>query len=240
VRCTGNVGRRTEAFDRAPQHEHFFVRERVGAMGSSNKRAATGHVQGWPILSRLRGWLGMEVPTAPDWDAATEASAEDAACGALCVLVVDDSSFNRRLASELLLVWGVQPLLAADGEEAVKLAKEVRLDLVLMDLQMPVLDGRAATRRIRQEERTLGRPRVPIVAYSAMPISQAVLRSEGFDGALVKPCDSLAFRACLLKWCSSRGSIRVLPEQMPQQARQGELRGRVGPIRRQSAGSHRP
>jgi CheY-like chemotaxis protein len=206
-------------------------------MGSSDKRAAIGP---WPILRRLRGWLGLEAPPAPGWEAATEASAEDAACGELLVLVVDDSSFNRRLASEMLLVWGVRPLLAADGEEAVKLAREMRLDLVLMDLQMPVLDGRSAARQIRQEERALGRARVPMLAYSAMPISPAALRVDGFDGALDKPCDSLAFRDCLVRWCSSSGRIRFSADPVPQKARQGERHQRVGQVRRQGAGTHRP
>jgi CheY-like chemotaxis protein len=188
----------------------------------------------------LRGWLGLDAPSAPTWDAATEASTVDADCGELCVLVVDDSSFNRRLASEMLWVWGVKPLLAADGAEAVRLARAVRLDLILMDLQMPVLDGRSATRQIRQEARTLGRARVPILAYSVMPLSRASLRDDGFDGALDKPCDSLALRACLMTWCSSSGRIRIAPEQAPRPARQRELQARSGQVRHQRAPTHRP
>jgi CheY-like chemotaxis protein len=191
-------------------------------------------------MRRLRTWLGLDAHSAPGWDAATEASAADADCGELCVLVVDDSSFNRRLASEMLWAWGVKPLLAADGAEAVRLAREVRLDLILMDLQMPVLDGRSATRQIRKEERTLGRARVPVLAYSVMPLSRAALRDDGFDGALDKPCDSLALRACLTTWCSSGGLIRIAPEQTPRQAQQRELRVRPGLVRPQRAPTHRP
>jgi CheY-like chemotaxis protein len=188
----------------------------------------------------LRAWLGLHARSAPSWDTATQAAAVDADCGELCVLVVDDSSFNRRLASEMLWAWGVKALLAADGADAARLAKEVRLDLILMDLQMPVLDGRSATRQIRREERTLGRARVPILAYSVMPLSRAALRDDGFDGALDKPCDSLALRACLMTWCSSSGRIRIAPERAPRQGRQRELPARSGQVRHQRKPTHRP
>ena len=63
---------------------------------------------------------------------------------------VDDDPVNRTLASELLSCCGVKPLLAASGAEAVALARELRLDLILMDLRMPVPDGFAATAQIRR------------------------------------------------------------------------------------------
>src|SRR5687767_3509863 len=84
------------------------------------------------------------------------------------VLVADDSPANRMLAFELLSCMGIKPLLAADGAEAVALAGEVPLSLILMDLQMPVLDGYAATWEIRHLEREHARKRVPVVAYTAL------------------------------------------------------------------------
>jgi len=118
------------------------------------------------------------------------------------ILVVDDNAVNRLLASELLTCWGMKPLLAAGGAEAVALACELRLDLILMDLQMPAPDGFAATAQIRRFEREHGRRRVPVVAYTAATVSadQSRLRDSGIDAVLHKPADARAFRDCVTHW----------------------------------------
>lgn len=114
------------------------------------------------------------------------------------ILVVDDNPVNLLVASEMLSQWGIRPLIAADGAEAVALALELPLDLVLMDLQMPVLDGYKATDQIRQFERDNGRARVPIVAYTLSPwVDEQHLRERGFDGVLHKPCDAATLLECL-------------------------------------------
>lgn len=119
------------------------------------------------------------------------------------VLVVDDNPVNRMLAAEMLALWGIEPLLAVDGSEAVALASELSLELILMDLQMPVLDGLGATRQIRQFELERARPRVPIVAYTAAPFFTPRLCPEhfGLDGVLTKPCEAHELHECLLRWC---------------------------------------
>ena len=116
------------------------------------------------------------------------------------VLVVDDNPVNLLLAEQLLSQFGIRPLMAADGAEAVALAGGWALDLILMDLQMPVLDGLTATRQIRHDERLHGRPRVPVVAYTSCAPATACLRKFGIDGVLDKPCDARALEACLATW----------------------------------------
>lgn len=125
-----------------------------------------------------------------------------------CVLVVDDDPVNQMLASEMLSSLGIKPLLAADGAEAVALACELRLDLILMDLQMPVLDGLAATSQIRRFEREHSRTRVPVVAYtsSRAVVDPSCLRDCGLDAVLDKPCDAQALLQCLTRWCLPTGS----------------------------------
>lgn len=119
------------------------------------------------------------------------------------VLVVDDNPVNRMLASELFALWGIKPLLAVDGSEAVAMACELPLELILMDLQMPVLDGLGATRQIRRFELERDRPRVPIVAYTSGSFSTYGLRLQdfGLDGVLAKPCEAHELHACLQRWC---------------------------------------
>jgi CheY-like chemotaxis protein len=118
------------------------------------------------------------------------------------ILVVDDDPVNRTLASEQLSCWGMKPLLAVGGAEAVILACEVRLDLILMDLQMPVPDGFAATAQIRRFEREHGRRRVPVVAYTSAAVSadEPRLRDSGIDAVLRKPAGAQALRECVTRW----------------------------------------
>jgi len=120
-----------------------------------------------------------------------------------CVLVVDDNPVNLLVASETLAQWGITPMLAADGAEAVALACGHDFDLILMDLQMPVLDGLAATVQIRRFEREHSTPRTPVVAYTmtAFSVNEPRLRASGLDAVLDKPCDSGTLQACLLRWC---------------------------------------
>jgi CheY-like chemotaxis protein len=119
------------------------------------------------------------------------------------ILVVDDNPANRALAKELLSCWDIEPLLAAGGAEAVALASELRLDLILMDLQMPAPDGFAATAQIRRFERQHGSRRVPVVAYTSAIESadELCLRDSGIDAVLHKPADAKAFRECVTRWC---------------------------------------
>ena len=159
----------------------------------------------WPILRPFKRLFADESAIRPGWDATTEAANVDAPQDHLCVLVVDDNPVNLLLASEMFSSWGIKPMLAADGAQTVSLASELRFDLILMDIQMPVLDGLAATRQIRHFERDLARGRVPVVAFtSRRSIQTRLLRDFGLDDVLNKPCDVQALRNCLARWCPSK------------------------------------
>jgi CheY-like chemotaxis protein len=122
------------------------------------------------------------------------------------VLVADDNPANLQDACELLARQGIRTLMAADGAEAVALACGNEVDLVLMDLHMPVLDGMAATMQIRQHERYHALPRVPVVAYvaSSFGLPGALLSSFGIDAVLEKPCSERTLLDCLARWCPPR------------------------------------
>jgi CheY-like chemotaxis protein len=125
----------------------------------------------------------------------------------LRVLLVEDNPFQQLLACALLSHWKVMPQIASDGLEAVLLAGEQEFDIVLMDVEMPVLGGLKATAQIRQNER---RARcalaVPVVAYTAgdLALDEASWRSCGMNAVLNKPAGVLEMGECLERWCPSR------------------------------------
>ena len=120
------------------------------------------------------------------------------------VLVVDDNVINRRVAERMLLKLGAKVELACDGLQAVSSASERHYDLILMDVQMPGMDGLEATRRIRAAE---GEERSPIVAMTAhaMAGDEAVCLRAGMDGYLTKPARARALREMLQRFVGGAG-----------------------------------
>ena len=112
----------------------------------------------------------------------------------LSILVAEDNPVNQKLASHLLLNAGHSPQLVGDGRAALEAVRETRFDLVLMDIQMPVMDGLEATRMIRQEDKTRG-VHTPIIAMTAHAISGDKERclEAGMDGYVTKPFRLEAF-----------------------------------------------
>jgi CheY-like chemotaxis protein len=110
--------------------------------------------------------------------------------GNLRILLVEDGLVNQRVAIELLGLRGHRVTLAQNGREAVEMWKPGRFDLILMDLQMPEMDGFEATRAIRQREQA-GNVRTPIIAMTArvMPDDRRLCVEAGMDGYIPKPVD---------------------------------------------------
>jgi CheY-like chemotaxis protein len=103
------------------------------------------------------------------------------------VLVVDDAPANRGLVAALLDGLGLDTIEAADGEEAVAAAGRTAFDLVLMDLQMPVMDGFAAARAIRDGRGASAAAPIVAVSASADPDDLAACRAAGMDDHVPKP-----------------------------------------------------
>ena len=116
------------------------------------------------------------------------------------ILLAEDNVFNRALIQHVLEPMGCQVDSAGSGTEAVKLFKPGRYDLVLMDCQMPELDGLGATRQIRRIE--AGKSRVPVVAVTAGTVSGArrACRDAGMDDFLAKPFSLGRLRKKVLAW----------------------------------------
>jgi CheY-like chemotaxis protein len=115
------------------------------------------------------------------------------------VLVVEDNPVNCMVVQAMLEQLGMAVLLANDGGQAVELLRDQPIDLVLMDCQMPVMDGYEATRRIRGSGHA--RARVPIVALTAHALADDRQRCEaaGMDDYLPKPVTSDALAQALLR-----------------------------------------
>ena len=107
----------------------------------------------------------------------------------LRVLLVEDSVANQRVATGMLEKMKHTVRVVTDGAAAVEACAAERFDVVLMDLQMPRMDGYEATRAIRRREQEQGAPRTPIVALTARASmgNEALCLSAGFDGYLPKP-----------------------------------------------------
>jgi CheY-like chemotaxis protein len=168
---------------------------RVSAPGSSAPSGLLGILRSW-LNARSHGvWQASE-------DQPSAAESPNAHCyGPVRLLVVDDNPVNLMVVSTLMESRGLVPLLAADGAEAVALACELHFDLILMDLQMPILDGLGATSAIRRFEAEGGHPAVPVVAYSSASPGPRVLTAHGLNGSLSKPCGDQELEDCLVRWC---------------------------------------
>jgi CheY-like chemotaxis protein len=115
------------------------------------------------------------------------------------VLVAEDNAVNREVIVSLLEPLGFVIECAEDGDEAVRLGRSNRYDLVLMDVQMPRLDGLGATRALRLLD---GWQHTPIVALTADALteSRAECLATGMDDFLTKPVEPALLYSCLLRW----------------------------------------
>ena len=102
------------------------------------------------------------------------------------ILVVEDNELNLKLVRDVLSHAGFDVIEATTGERCVELAAECGPDLVLMDLQLPGIDGTETMRRLRSDPRTHEMPVVAVTAF-AMAEDRAQALSSGFDGYVAKP-----------------------------------------------------
>ena len=119
------------------------------------------------------------------------------------ILVVEDNEKNMKLFRDVLQATGYQTLEATTGGEAVELATEQAPDLVLMDIQMPGVDGVEALRRLRADERTAAIPVLAVTAQ-AMQGDRERFLAEGFDGYLSKPVNVRELIGAVRRHCDGR------------------------------------
>jgi two-component system cell cycle response regulator DivK len=118
------------------------------------------------------------------------------------VLVVEDNGRNMKLFRDVLAASGYRTLEATTGSLAVELAQRHIPDIVLMDVQLPDLDGVEALRRIRSDPRTAYVPVIAVTAQAMDGDRERFLRA-GFDGYISKPVDLKELLGTVLKHCAT-------------------------------------
>ena len=119
------------------------------------------------------------------------------------ILVVEDNEKNMKLFRDVLLATGYRTLGATTGGQAIELATEHAPDLVLMDIQLPDIDGVEALGRLRADDRTASMPVLALTAQ-AMEGDRERFLAAGFDGYLSKPVNVADFVATVKRHCEGR------------------------------------
>ena len=161
--------------------------EMMGGRIGVRSRIGTGSI--FAVYLPLRR-VGETVPVnADEVQSARSAGAAEASDAPLRILFADDHQVNRKVVALILEPLGVDLTGVEDGALALEAFRNGTFDLVLMDVQMPVMDGLTATRAIREFERSTGRARTPVISLTANAMSDDVRRSleAGSDLHLAKP-----------------------------------------------------
>jgi signal transduction histidine kinase/ActR/RegA family two-component response regulator len=122
------------------------------------------------------------------------------------ILLAEDNAVNQRLATVLLQRQGYRVSVAEDGQQALAALAANHFDAVLMDMQMPVMDGLEATREIRRREQAQGSHRIPIIAMTAnaMQGDRQICLDAGMDDYVSKPIKTDELFGCLARWVGAR------------------------------------
>ena len=148
------------------------------------------------LYAEIAPFLGIEVETAslPDSDAVFVPEA----LKGLDILLVDDVAFNQEVVRDMLQEAGISVRTADNGAEALAAVADKLPDCILMDCQMPIMDGYEATRRLRQDTRLQKTPIIALTA-NALATEHEKCRQSGMDDCLVKPLRSSDLLRALIK-----------------------------------------
>ncbi|HDR03698.1 MAG TPA: response regulator, partial [Candidatus Marinimicrobia bacterium] len=120
------------------------------------------------------------------------------------ILLVEDNLINQKITDKLLKINGFKTIIAGDGQIAVNKYLAHRIDLILMDIQMPVMDGIESAKAIRTLENKQNRKRIPIIALTANAIKGDMERyiNVGMDDYITKPVSSKVLMKAIRRFLS--------------------------------------
>lgn len=189
-----------------PRNKQKVIFERFTQARSSTTREYGGTGLGLAIIKRILNLVGSEIYVESEVDKGTtfwfdltfkkvkasavsiqeEDEAIDRSLTGRKVLLVEDNQMNIMVAGKFLKKWELEVEVALNGQEGVDMVREGNFDLVLMDLQMPVMDGYKATREIRKFDK-----KIPIIALTASALLrvQQEVREAGMNDYITKPFD---------------------------------------------------
>ncbi|KAF1053956.1 MAG: Signal transduction histidine-protein kinase BarA [Stenotrophomonas maltophilia] len=181
---------------------------KVVARNAGIKRILAKPVAGYTLKATLadelahRGPSGVSNYLAPS----SNEPASSAPPSDFSILVAEDNSISTKVIRGMLGKLNLQPDTASNGEEALAAMKAKQYDLVLMDCEMPVLDGFTATERLRAWEASEHRPHTPVVALTAHILSEHKERARqvGMDGHMAKPVELSQLRELVAYWVGER------------------------------------
>ena len=184
----------------------------VTAYGADEARKAGGGAGASGFLdkpvSQSRLWdtlIGIITPQLPSPSPLPNQSEGHAALTGVRVLLVEDNDINQQIARELMESMGVKVTLADNGQQALDLLQAASdplpWSMVLMDLQMPVMDGHQATLLLRQQARFASLPIIALTAHASAEAGARCLR-EGMNAHLTKPIDPTALYRTIARWSS--------------------------------------
>ena len=197
TRLADMMGGQVGVDSRLGEGSTFWFSARFGLASASALKPGALGLPGQPVGQVGRGDHGPLAVLAPPGVGATGLGGHGARQAR--VLVVDDNEVNLLIAAEMLSHVGVEVHTAEDGAQALQQLQAEPFDLVFMDMQMPVMDGLEATRRIRART---DRPRVPIVAMTAnvLPADRERCLLAGMDDVITKPIDADRLEAAVQRW----------------------------------------
>jgi CheY-like chemotaxis protein len=134
------------------------------------------------------------------------------------ILITEDNPVNRELLHELLEARGYVVEEAGNGQEALQMIAQSRPDALLLDLNMPVLDGFATVRKIREDAAISSLPVLAVTAYAMRGDREKTLEA-GFDGYLSKPINPSALDAELERIWNNPNTVSSNPEELARSAR---------------------
>ena len=179
---------------------------KVIARNAGIKRILAKPVAGYTLKTTLADELAQRPNDTPAQAAPTPVSTPLNVPADFRILVAEDNSISTKVIRGMLGKLNLKPDTASNGEEALSAMKAQPYDLVLMDCEMPVLDGFSATEQLRAWEKSEKRQRTPVVALTAHILSEHKERARavGMDGHMSKPVELSQLRELIEHWIAER------------------------------------